>query len=100
MLLDTSNGIEKECFMTVLRISLSDGLKEFVEAEVSERGYRTESEYIAALIKEAKKRKAKQKLETMLLAGLSSGDPMPVTEHYWETKHGRLARRRTKSKNQ
>jgi hypothetical protein len=51
------------------------------------------------LIKEAQKRKAQQKLKTMLLAGLNSGDPVPVTKHYWEAKHRRLAKRQTRAKN-
>ena len=85
--------------MTVLNISLPDGLKEFVEAEVSEGRYQTPSEYVSALIKEAKKRKSKQKLEALLLEGLNSGDPLPVTKRYWENKHRRLAKRQTKAKN-
>ena len=79
--------------MTVLNISLPDRLKEFVEAEVSEGRYRTPSEYVSALIKEAKKRKTRQKLEAMLLAGLNSGNPLLVTKRYWENKHRRLAQR-------
>jgi antitoxin ParD1/3/4 len=85
--------------MTVLNISLSDALKEFVESEISEKGYRTASEYVSALIKEAKKRKAKQRLEKMLLAGLHSGDPVPVTNQYWGSKHRRLAKRQARAKN-
>ena len=33
------------------------------------------------------------KIEALLLAGLNSGDPLPVTKRYWENKHRRLAKR-------
>ena len=78
--------------MTVLNISVPDGLKEFVDAEVSKGRYRSPSEYVSALIKEAQKLKTKRDLESMLLAGLKSGEPVFIKKRYWQNKHGRLAK--------
>ena len=57
-------------------------MKEFAEAQ-TKRGYSTPSEYVRELIREDQKRKAKEKLDQLLLEGLSSGDPIPVDAAFW-----------------
>ena len=56
--------------MTTMNVSLPDGLKAFVEEQVSSRGYGTASEYVRELIRNDAKAKAQVKLDTLLLEGL------------------------------
>jgi len=70
--------------MTTMNISLPEAMRKFVEKQISEEGYSTASEYIRALLRDEQKRKAKAKLEDLLLEGIKSGDPIEVTPEYWE----------------
>ncbi len=54
---------------TTMNISLPDVLRDFVEEEVTERGYSSASEYLRELVRE---RKAKKELEVKLLEGIDS----------------------------
>jgi antitoxin ParD1/3/4 len=72
--------------MATMNISLPDTLKEFVEQQVAEGGYETMSEYVQELICAAQKRKAEETLEALMLEGLDSGEPIEVTQEYWEKK--------------
>ena len=58
--------------MATLHISLPETLKEFVKEEVREGGYGTPSDYVRSLLRQAKERKARQKLDQALLASLES----------------------------
>ena len=68
--------------MTSLNVSLPESLKEYVE-EQTKNGYATPSEYVRELIREDQKRRARAKLEDLLLEGLNSGDPVPVDDRFW-----------------
>src|SRR5687767_3814460 len=76
--------------MNTLTITLSDAQKEFVSREVAEGKYASPEELIRHLLDEAQKRKAHERVEELLLEGLNSGDPIPVTAEYWEEKHLRV----------
>jgi len=67
-----------------MNISLPSSLKQFVHDQVTGGTYGNVSEYIRELIREAQREKAKTKLEQMLLEGLESGEPIPVTPEFWE----------------
>jgi antitoxin ParD1/3/4 len=69
--------------MTTVTISLPDSLKEFVDLQVAAKGYGNVSEYFRSLLREAQQRELDARLETLLLEGLASGDPIPVTEEFW-----------------
>lgn len=58
--------------MQTVNILLSDHLKEFVEAQVNSGQYGSVGEYLHALIRDAEQRKAKEKLEALLLEGVQS----------------------------
>ncbi len=62
----------------------------------SPKGYSTASEYICALIREDQKRKAEEKLEALLLEGLE-GDPVEVTDAWWDEFRARLIERHRKA---
>ena len=84
--------------MTSVNVSLPEELKEFAEAQ-TKRGYSTPSEYVRELIREDQKRKAKEKLDQLLLDGLSSGDPIPVDAKFWtDLKKEALAKLESRKK--
>ena len=79
--------------MASLNISLPQSLKDYVEHQVSEGGYSTPSEYLRELVREDQKHKAEDRLETLLLEGLNSGEPIQITPEYWDNKRRQLIER-------
>lgn len=70
--------------MTTLTISLPDSLKEFIDREVETKGYGNVSEYVRGLLRQAQEREAHQRLEALLLEGLTSGGEIEVTPEFWQ----------------
>lgn len=68
--------------MTAMNISLPEELKEYVEQQ-TRAGYSTPSEYVRELIREDQKRRARERLDALLLEGLDSGDPIAATPEFW-----------------
>jgi antitoxin ParD1/3/4 len=68
--------------MTSMNVSLPEELKQYVEAQ-TKSGYSTPSEYVRELIRADQKRRAKEKLDTLLLEGLNSGGPIPADADFW-----------------
>jgi antitoxin ParD1/3/4 len=68
--------------MTSMNISLPNELKEYVEERIHS-GYSTPSEYVRELIREDRKPRAKDRLDSLLLEGLDSGDPLSVNAKFW-----------------
>ena len=60
--------------MQTMNISLPDQLKEFVDVQVGSGRYSSVSEYIRELIRSNEKRKAEERLTTLLPEGLDSED--------------------------
>jgi antitoxin ParD1/3/4 len=83
--------------METMNIALPESMKHFVQEQVTEGGYSSVSEYVRDLIRAAQKRKAEERIDTLLLEGLDSGQPIPVTAEYWEEKKRRLTERRSKA---
>jgi antitoxin ParD1/3/4 len=73
-----------------MNISLPDSLRTFVERRTEEQGYGTISEYFRELILKDQKQESEARLETSLLEGLNSGDPIDVTPEYVGAKLQRL----------
>ena len=69
--------------MTSLNVSLPLDLKDYVEKQ-TETGYSTPSEYVRELIRDDQKRRAKERLDALLLEGLDSGEPLPATPEFWD----------------
>ena len=76
--------------MTTLNISLPESMRDFISEQVATGGYSTASEYIRHLIRQELERVAKAKLETLLLEGLDSGEPIEITDEWWEQKRTEL----------
>ena len=70
-----------------MNISLPEALKDFVDRQVSERGYGTSSEYVRELIRADMDR---LQLRGLLLAGAESSLGTPVDDKYFETLRKRV----------
>ena len=79
--------------METMNIALPESMKHFVQERVTEGGYSSVSEYVRELIRADQKRKVEERIDTLLLEGLDSGQPIPVTPEYWEEKKRRLTER-------
>ena len=79
--------------MTTMNISLPDSLKEFVDEQVTRRGYGTSSEYVRELIRRDQDR---QRLRGLLLAGAESAPTATADTAYFEGLRSRVQRRARK----
>ena len=81
---------------TTMNISLPEAMKAFVDEQVNSGGYGSASEYVRELVRRDQKARAQARLEALLLEGLESGEPLPLTAKYRETLLRDLAARRKK----
>ncbi len=84
--------------MTTVTISLPESLKEFIEREVQTKGYGNVSEYVRSLLREAQEKASDSKLEALLLAGLESGDDIPLSQKFWRELKAEARQRLVKKK--
>jgi antitoxin ParD1/3/4 len=84
--------------MATMTISLPETMREFVESEVVSGDYGSASELFRELVRERQKRKAQERLETLLLEGLESGQPIEITQDYL-TERRRLLRKKLEKEN-
>lgn len=73
--------------MATMNVSLPDALKEFVEAQVDERGYGTSSEYVRDLIR---REQARAQLRAMVLDGMDSGEGSELDDDYFDRLRDRV----------
>ena len=83
--------------MASINVSIPESLKDFLQEQVSERGYRSPQQYVEALLRDEQKRQAKAELEAKLLAGLK-GPPITANAVYWKRKLARLRRQSSQVK--
>jgi len=67
----------------VSELSLPESLAIFVEQEVAEGGYESAERYIRHLISVEHKRRAKERLEALIVEGLESGESEEATPEWW-----------------
>ena len=67
--------------MAEITVNLTDDLQHFVEGQVDVGRYGNAGEYIARLLLRAKQ--GKQRLESLLIEGLESGEPLPLDDDEW-----------------
>lgn len=77
---------------TTMNISLPDELKQFVDAQVTEQGYGSTSEYLRELIR---KQRDIQQLRHALLEGLNSGPGQQIDDAYFAQLREHARRRDT-----
>jgi antitoxin ParD1/3/4 len=76
--------------METMNFALPEAMKHFVQERVSEGGYSSVSEYVRKLIRSDQKRNVEGRIDALLLEGLDSGEPIPVTKEFWEEKKRKL----------
>lgn len=79
--------------MTTLNISLPDSMRLFIDEQIKLKGYSTASEYIRHLIRQEQEKEEQNRLESLLLEGLESGEPIEINEQWWENKRMKLLKR-------
>jgi antitoxin ParD1/3/4 len=77
----------------MLNIVLPDQILAFVEEQTTAAGFNTANEYVYQLILREQERLSQQKrVESLLLEGLESGEPIEATDDWWEQKRIQLER--------
>jgi len=79
--------------MTSLQISLPEPIRAWIDEQVARGGYETVSAFVCALVSNAQKREAQDRLEALLLEGLDSGPPIEITPQYWDNLKQRARER-------
>ena len=77
--------------MATMNISLPDSLKDFVQERATSADYSNPSDYIRALIRQDKQRKAEEQLEQALLEGLNSGPSIAIDDEFWKRLNQRAS---------
>ena len=72
--------------MSTMNVSLPEALKDFVEDQVSARGYSTSSEYVRELIRKDQDR---QRLRGLLLEGAASPQAVTADADYFDDLRAR-----------
>ena len=73
--------------MSTMNVSLPEALKDFVEDQVSARGYSTSSEYVRELIRKDQDR---QRLRGLLLEGAASSQAATADADYFDQLRDRV----------
>lgn len=76
--------------MGTMNISLPNSMKDFIDAQVAEKGYGTSSEYVRDLIRREQDR---EKLRALLIEGLESGPGQVVDAAYFDGLRERIRQR-------
>jgi len=67
-----------------LRITLPDPLSEWVQRQMSTKGYRTASAYVLDLLRHEQLQEARDRVDANLLAALESGPATDMTAQDWQ----------------
>ena len=81
--------------MTQLTIALPDHAQSYIDRQLADGSYRTVDEFIISLILAEEKRQTQHKLNAMIREGLESGEPIAITDEWWETKRSQLLQETT-----
>jgi antitoxin ParD1/3/4 len=84
--------------MQSMNISLPEPLKEFVDGQIASGRYSSASEYVRELIRDDEKRKAEERLESLLLEGLSGEERKLTRKDFAEIRAEALALVKKKKK--
>ena len=71
-----------------LNLPLPDSVQKFINEQVASGGYSNAAEYILHLIRQEQARALR--VESLLLAGLDSGNSVEITDDWWEQKRTHL----------
>ena len=76
-----------------MNVSLPAPLRAELEKKLTRQSYGTASEYVRELIRKDLQREAIAKVDEMLLEGLHSGEPIPITPQWWKQRHAALTKK-------
>ena len=68
---------------TSLSIFLPESQRAWIDEQVAANGYGSPSELVGALITTEQNRRARERLEALLLEGVNSGPGEVITPEYW-----------------
>ena len=74
-----------------LNLPLPVSIQNFLNEQVAIKGYNNAAEYILHLIRQEQARTAR--VESLLLAGLDSGNSIEITDDWWEQKRAQLVQK-------
>ena len=80
-----------------MNISLPPTLKDWVDEQVSRRGFGTASEFVRQILRDEQQRQLRQRIDTALIEGMDSGRSTPMTAADWEDIR-RAGRRRLRNR--
>jgi antitoxin ParD1/3/4 len=84
---------------TTMNVSLPGPLRERLDEKVERLGsYGSKSEYVRELIRRDLEHDARAQVDSMLLDGIVSGDPVPVDAKWWKDQRAAIATHRRKKK--
>ena len=69
---------------TTMNISLPGPLKQWVEKQVSKKGYSTASEYVRDVLRREQEQEARARIDSRLVAAIKSGESTPLTQADWD----------------
>jgi antitoxin ParD1/3/4 len=75
---------------TTVNVSLPVALRTEMEKKLKRKAYGTASEYVRELIRKDLQREAIAQVDELLLEGLHSGEPVPITEEWWNQRKAAL----------
>lgn len=81
--------------MTQLTIALPDQAQSYINEQLADGSYKTVDEFIISLILAEEKRQTQHKLNRMIRDGLESGEPIAITDEWWEQKRLQLLQETT-----
>lgn len=71
--------------MSTVTISLPESLQAFIDDQMAAKGYGSVSDYLASLVKEAHQRQQDERLEALLLEGLTTGgEDIEGNQTFWD----------------
>jgi len=81
-----------------MNISLPPTLKDWVDEQVSRRGFGTASEFVRQMLREEQQRELRQRIDAALVEGIESGPSTPMTTQDWDDIRREGRRRLVKRK--
>lgn len=79
--------------MTSMNISVPEPMRDWVEALIKQGRYGNASEYFRELIRRDQERLARERLEQLLVEGIESGAPSPMTKKDWAEIRDEVAKK-------
>jgi antitoxin ParD1/3/4 len=77
---------------STMNVSLPVALRAELKKKLERNAYGTASEYVRELIRKDLQREAIAQVDELLLEGLHSGEPIPITPQWWKQRSSALTK--------